>query len=664
MKHKILLVAALLCMTAQGAWADKWNGSTTSCPAYDPNNKRVVIRSAAELAYIRDHWSDKSDYDELKYTELYFFEGNDNKCFYEWDYILEDDLDMSAANWKPMGSTSYKGTFNGNGHTIRFKIDDSSISSNFQTLFETIEGTVKNLHVGVKIKVGNARNVAGICGENNGTIENCWVSGHIESNHYSAKDAELGGIAGLNNNSGTIKYCCVTADVKNTNGNFGVGGIAGSNEGTIQHVTFYGNVSVDHSQDNKWVGDQDGTLENNYDSFNQSEYDAASGNDMYRRGIKYPYSVSWPKQGAGTESNPYIISNAEEWNKFAYNVFDGNCYRGKFVKLTADISVTAMVGSSEINSFQGTFLGSGKKLTFTRGSVAEPFMEYYCAPFRYVKDATIRGLRVSGDIYMQKMYAGGLVSSCYGTTNITNCHVTTVIHSSTFSDLGVVREGSHGGFVARTAGRLTITDCIYDGKLFTTNHNYYCGGYVGDGNGQTISITNSFYAPDPRITAASDESAIRSEATFVRGGSTTITDCYYTQRMGAAQGTQVYTDTADNEIYKTVKDFEGRKYYMPCTIVGVEKNYNYTGQAISIVPTVTATDGTVLKEGTDYTCTINPATVREKGEYTLTISANGNSHVGMKTYRIIVADGTSVTSETTSLTTGEYVVNNNQNVNE
>lgn len=90
--------------------------------------------------------------------------------------------------------------------------------------------------------------VGGIAGNNYGTIENCFVNGHVESDHYhSSKDADLGGIVGLNESGGTVKYCFMSGDVKNTDGNSGVGGIAGSNEGTIEHVTFFGSVSVDHS---------------------------------------------------------------------------------------------------------------------------------------------------------------------------------------------------------------------------------------------------------------------------------------------------------------------------------------------------------------------------------------------------------------------------------
>ena len=85
---------------------------------------------------------------------------------------------MSVANWVPLGkgndNTKYQGKFYGSGHTIRYKIDGSSIHSNYQGLFYIIDenASVENLHVDCNIKVGNARFVAGVAAENNGTIEN------------------------------------------------------------------------------------------------------------------------------------------------------------------------------------------------------------------------------------------------------------------------------------------------------------------------------------------------------------------------------------------------------------------------------------------------------------------------------------------------------------
>ena len=718
MKHKILLTTALLCIAVQGTWADTWDGSSTKRPAYDSDRDCIVIRTAAELAYIRDCWDDKSLYEELYYILVDY-----NKEYYKWDYILEADLDMSAASWIPMGGTRYYGTFNGNGHTIRIKIEDTS--DNYQGLFETIGGggKVTNLHLDGKIKVGNARMVGGIAGNNYGTIENCWVSADVESDHYhSSKDADLGGICGLNESDGKIKYCCMTGNVTNTDGNSGVGGIAGSNDGTIQHVTFYGSVSVDHDQDNKWVGDQDKTLENQYDSFNQSEYDASSDNDMYRKAIKYPYAltvrtegygsvqvsswenditrwypggtvkltkktglvsridikdadgnwvysngdingtleftmpkrdvnitvvfgVNWPKQGAGTESDPYIIGDLEDWNQFAYYVNNGNSYSGKYVKLTADINVTqkcgTVSGTTQVNPFSGNFDGGGHTIT---ANITDSSNQG-TALFSYINGATIKNLKVAGTI-TGAMHAAAIVGFSKGTGNsIVNCTATVTVNGS----------GYVGGIVGHAVdSNISISGCVFSGLM--TGGDNCTRVFIGWGDSGTRTVTNCLY-----IMQAGQNT---SNFDLVKdGGTLTMTNCYKTTAAGS-QGTLVYTVAADNEIYRPVTAADGNTYYIHCAVSGVENSYKYTGNVITIVPTITAADGTVLTEGTDYTYTFSPDAVQEKGEYTMTITANGNSYIGTKTFHIILTDGTSVTSATTTLTTGEYVLNSNQDVNE
>ena len=285
MQKKILFLLALLCVAVQGAWADTWDGSTTTKPGF--SSGCVQINTAAELAYARDHWDDPSGYDG-------------DKDFYELNYSLNTNLDMSVVNWTPMGSAAYSGTFYGNNHSIRIKINDSSLSDNNQGLFAEIRssGRVQNLKVSGKIKVGNARKVGGICGENDGTIVGCWVSADIESSHYNgATDADLGGIAGLNE-SGTIEYCIMTGNVTNTGGNSGVGGIAGSNEEIVRHCTFYGTVTCSHSQDNIYVGDQDDTMEDMYHLYYEVHHTASSGHDLYAYAYKYPYQISFSEKNA------------------------------------------------------------------------------------------------------------------------------------------------------------------------------------------------------------------------------------------------------------------------------------------------------------------------------------------------------------------------------
>jgi hypothetical protein len=122
--------------------------------------------------------------------------------------------------------------------------------------------------------------------------------------------------------------------------------------------------------------------------------------------------------------------------------------------------------------------------------------------------------------------------------------VSTVIHSSTGGDGG---DGSHGGIVGMPTGPLNITNCIYDGRLLTSNGTMHCGGFVGWHNGQSISITSSLYAPNTALAVSDGEKDITVGATFVRG-TDVGTDCFYTQPLDAPQGTRVYTEALAGEL--------------------------------------------------------------------------------------------------------------------
>ena len=273
-------------------------------------------------------------------------------------------------------------------------------------------------------------------------------------------------------------------------------------------------------------------------------------------GSKSANFIVYGVNGEGTEESPYLISDDLEWASFAFYVNSGNSYSGKFVGLDADISVSEMAGSSETYSFQGTFLGNGHTLTFTKGSAESAFDEEYCAPFRHVKNATIQDLKVAGAIYTSRKFTAGLVAHSYGTTNITDCQVGTFIHSILNGD------GTHGGIVSMPSGTLNIEGCAYTGRLLTNNGTNNCSGFVGwSGQNTAIVITNSLYDPSGDI--PSGWSAINHGATFVYGNRGNITNCYYTETMVSAQGTLVcaLSATSPTNLGELVREYDVLKAY-------------------------------------------------------------------------------------------------------
>lgn len=158
-------------------------------------------------------------------------------------YILMSDITITA----PYGSSAnkFKGTFDGNGHTITLNIN--SAGSHYQGAFAYIDagGTVKNLITAGTIAAKNKNFIGGIAGMNCGTIEKCWNKTNITGK------SNVGGIVGTNgtySSSGakiqaTIKNCYNSGTINGTSSN--IGGIVGSSTNSIlQKCASTGTVST------------------------------------------------------------------------------------------------------------------------------------------------------------------------------------------------------------------------------------------------------------------------------------------------------------------------------------------------------------------------------------------------------------------------------------
>ena len=249
--------------------------------------------------------------------------------------------------------------------------------------------------------------------------------------------------------------------------------------------------------------------------------------------------------GSGTADDPYLISSTEDWNTFANNVNNGTSYSGKTVKLNADISVTTMVGTYD-NPFNGTFDGGGHTLNVTLNNDSQYGSgddDYGVAPFRFTSGATIQFLAVTGIVTTSsRKYAAGLIGMTKsGTNTIMNCISSVEIYSTINRG---DNDGTHGGFIGKASGTVTIINSLFNGQLTTTSDNptINCGGFVGWRDG-TLSIANCLYAPNTTIPSGKVAVDDGGSATFSRND-VTPTNSYYTQALGTAQGTAVGSKTA------------------------------------------------------------------------------------------------------------------------
>ena len=156
---------------------------------------------------------------------------------------LDTDIDLTGKDWTPIGTdydNSYKGTFDGGGHTITgltFTTNDE-----FAGLFGWLNraGTVKNVVMeGVQITSNQiyGGSIGGVVGSGWGTIENCSVSGSVSGTVY------VGGVVGAQI-GGSITGCSSSATVKGT---VDVGGVAGQTNSSATLTACYatGNVTIE-----------------------------------------------------------------------------------------------------------------------------------------------------------------------------------------------------------------------------------------------------------------------------------------------------------------------------------------------------------------------------------------------------------------------------------
>ncbi len=156
---------------------------------------------------------------------------------------LDTDIDLTGKDWTPIGTdydNSYKGTFDGGGHTITgltFTTNDE-----YAGLFGWLNraGTVKNVVMeGVQITSNQiyGGSIGGVAGYSWGTIENCSVSGSVSGTVY------VGGVVGAQI-GGSITGCSSSATVKGT---VDVGGVAGQTNSSATLTACYatGNVTIE-----------------------------------------------------------------------------------------------------------------------------------------------------------------------------------------------------------------------------------------------------------------------------------------------------------------------------------------------------------------------------------------------------------------------------------
>ena len=472
------------------------------------------------------------------------------------NYKLTRDIDLSeicgeeiGKSWTGIGNSSnqFKGTFDGDGHTITGLYINSSSSN--QGLFGYVgsSGTVKNLGVSGSV-TSKSNNVGGIVGWNKGTVTNCYNTGKITGQYA------VGGVAGQNDNEITNSYNTGNVEATGSSGNGSyAGGIAGGSNGSIinsyntgavkgssgkiggitgEHAygkiencyntgAVSGNGSVGGIVGNIYFGGSQGVT-NCYYLEGTADKGIGSGSDSTEKidntGLKSLASTlgsEWTdsarlgrpvlKSNSEAADNEFEIPDLATLEKLRNYINNGNTGEGEYFKLTADIDLGGQewipIGNDSSHQFNGTFDGGGHTIS---GLSTNKNIDYQ-GLFGFVgSTGTVENLSVSGDV-SGKDYVGGIAGSNSGT--ITNCNHTGSVEGSGFEMIidqyGNTRHIIGGNYIGGVAGYNTgtVTNCYNTGDV--TGESYYddlswywlggknIGGVVGSNYGTVESCYNT-----------------------------------------------------------------------------------------------------------------------------------------------------------------------------
>ena len=232
-----------------------------------------------------------------------------------------------------------------------------------------------------------------------------------------------------------------------------------------------------------------------------------------------------------TEKDAYEIGSVANWKEFCNIVSGGQ--NAVDAKMIADVNLggdIVMVGAGE-HKYSGTFDGREHTLTLNWNSSSSRQL----APFLYVKGATIKNLRVKGDINSNTYGLSGLIYSAYGATTISGCVSNVNLTSSYDKSAGCDASGMVR--IVNSGANVTITDCIVKGKFHATTDNGKkgMGGFVYY-QGGTCTLTNCLYIGKNNATSNSD--------TFAKDA--TVKNCYYLNACGNEQGEKITEEQLKN----------------------------------------------------------------------------------------------------------------------
>ena len=244
-------------------------------------------------------------------------------------------------------------------------------------------------------------------------------------------------------------------------------------------------------------------------------------------------------KGSGTAGDPYLIADAADLAAFR-DMVNGEDSSKRCAKLTADIQLTgdwtpfSSQSGYPTTAYEGTFDGGGHTISGLRIDASTANQGLFSA----INGATIRNLKVEGNVTSSKSYVGGIVGKVQQGT-IENCsfsgNVRTTLSSGCAGGIagaaqnltritGCANYGTITGYAGGIIGygKAAIENCYNKGTINGTTR---AGGIIGQFNGSasTNTIKNSYNIGDISLSATN-----YAYMGSISGFNGTLTNCYWT----------------------------------------------------------------------------------------------------------------------------------------
>lgn len=177
----------------------------------DPDGNKTYGVAAKDYGYVVD---ESGNITITSADGLFWFaeQANAGNNFAGKTVKLANDIDLNDKLWTPIGiyndsKTYFKGTFDGQGHTVSGVNVVESRKNGVGFFGKVYTGTIKNLTVAGNITTDNCNYVGGIVGHGYATVVDCVFRGNVGS----ANTMQVGGIAG--SGGFTVTRCSVYGNV-------------------------------------------------------------------------------------------------------------------------------------------------------------------------------------------------------------------------------------------------------------------------------------------------------------------------------------------------------------------------------------------------------------------------------------------------------------------